>query len=254
MIFFVANDGTIINSFPSPVYQGSANVNSIYLVAPFAENLQASVAFKLPNEVWTNRYPMARANKLSGIINRDTGQVYSGWQFSMPNDITQYYGTVTAQFFFYSAQTGAVTATSSTSFTVGKGVPEILPENPTQDVYDLILSNISALQQQLNNGAYAARAIYAYNPTYTYGANEITYADGNGQYGVLVRSKTVNNTAPPFDAQGQLNTNWEIVADFDEIYTLVRYGVAVRDITLEFSPLDPRVSVDNETLIIKGGL
>ena len=58
MIFFVANDGTVINSVPSPVYQGSANANNIYLIAPFAENLQATVAFKLPNGVWTNRYSM----------------------------------------------------------------------------------------------------------------------------------------------------------------------------------------------------
>ncbi len=253
MIFFVANDGTVINSVPSPVYQGSANANNIYLIAPFAENLQATVAFKLPNGVWTNRYSMTPTGPIIGVINKQTGKPYAGWQFSMPNEITQYFGTVTAQFFFYSAYAGAIVATSSTSFTVGKGVPAILPDVPSEDVYETILSNLSALQQQLNNGAFAARAIYAYNSAYTYGANEITYTDAKGQYGVLVRSKVADNTSAPFNALGELNPNWETVADFDEIYQLVRYGVTVSGATLIFSPLDQNVSVKNETLIFKGG-
>ena len=41
MIFFVGNDGTVVKSAPSPVYQGGANANTVYLVAPFAENLSA---------------------------------------------------------------------------------------------------------------------------------------------------------------------------------------------------------------------
>lgn len=254
MIFFVANDGTVINSYPSPVYQGSANANNIYLVAPFAENLVATVAFKLPNGVYTERYPMTPTGEIAGLINEATGKPYSGWQFSMPNEITQYFGTVTAQFYFYAAERGKVLASSYTSFTVGKGVPEIDPNPPSDSVYDMILSYLAGLQQQLNNGTYAARAIYAYNPAYKYGANEITYTDGNGEYGAFVRSKVANNTQPPFNALGELNTNWEIVADFDEIYQWVRYGVAVSNATLIFSPLDPNVSVQNETLIFKGEL
>ena len=151
MIFFVANDGTIINSVPSPVYQGAANSNNIYLVAPFAQNLDAAVAFKLPNGVTTSRYPMVKVQKLTGIINEKTGQTYNGWQFCMPNEITQYFGTVNVQFFFYSAQSGVVTATSLTSFVVDKGVPTALPTAPSEDVYDAIMENISALSQEIKN-------------------------------------------------------------------------------------------------------
>lgn len=250
MIFFVANDGTVISSAPSPVYQGAVNANSIYLVAPFALNLQASVAFKLPNGVYTTRYPMTPVTELTGIVNKESGQTYNGWQFSMPNNITQYFGTVTAQFFFYNG--GMIAATSATSFVVEKGVPSILPPNPSEDVYDAIMSQLSALSQQLNNGAFAARAIYAWNSAYTYGAGEITYVDENGQYGALVRSTVSGNKNAPFNALGQLNPGWEIVADFDEIYKLARYGVTVRNATLIFSPLDPNVSVTNQTLIIGG--
>lgn len=163
MIFFVANDGTVIKSVPSPVYQGSANANNIYLIAPFASNLSVSVAFKLPNGVWTTRYAMTPLNEISGVINEQTGKPYVGWQFSMPNEITRYFGTVTAQFFFYSAQSGVVTASSSTSFTVGQGVPEVLPDQPAADVYELILSNISALMQEIKNISDKAIVIWGFN-------------------------------------------------------------------------------------------
>lgn len=151
MIFFVGNDGAIINSTPSPVYQGSANANDIFLVAPFAENLTVTVAFKLPNGVI--REPRAMTNKgfIESVINGQTKNQYAMWQFSLPNNITQYYGTVTAQFTFYGAN-GQMLNSSSTSFVVGKGVPVILPDTPTDTVYQDILKNIAQLQTEIANG------------------------------------------------------------------------------------------------------
>ncbi len=163
MIFFVGNDGTVINSVPSPVYQGSANTNNIYLIAPFAVNLQVTVAFKLPNGVWTERYPMTQVNELPQVINKETGKPYVGWQFSLPNNITEYFGTVTAQFFFYAGQGKVITASSSTTFTVERGVPEILPAAPSVDVYDLILDNFSLLQQQIANLSNKAVVVWGFN-------------------------------------------------------------------------------------------
>lgn len=219
MIFFVANDGTVIKSEPSPVYQGSANTNNIYLVAPFATNLSVTVAFQLPNGVRTSRYLMTPVNEISGVVNEVTGQVYSGWKFSMPNEITQYFGTVKAQFYFYSAQSDIITATSSTSFVIEQGVPEILPVAPRADVYETILSNLSLLQKQLNNGAFAARAIYAWNSTYTYGAGEITFYPDIGQFGAFVKSKVTGNlNNPPYDSEGKFNSRyWDLVLDFNQL-------------------------------------
>ncbi len=223
MIFFVANDGTVISSVPSPVYQGSVNVNNVYLIAPFAENLQVTVAFKLPNGVYTERFPMAQVQELRGIINEKTGKTYNGWQFSMPNEITQYFGTVTAQFFFYSAQGGVVTATSLVSFVVEKGVPQILPSAPSVDVYDKILENLSSLSEQLNNGALAARAIYQWNSTYVYGAGEITYYADFGEYGAFVKSLEANNNSEPF-VSGVFNRDkWQLISDFNILTEL--YGL-----------------------------
>ena len=56
MIFFVQSDGTITHIDPVPIYQGSANANTIYFVGAFAENNPVGVAFKLPNGIWTKPY------------------------------------------------------------------------------------------------------------------------------------------------------------------------------------------------------
>lgn len=223
MIFFVANDGTVMESVPSPVYQGSANANDIYLVAPFASNLQATVAFKLPNGVLTEQYALKLFGELEGVINKQTGKPYLGWQFSMPNEITRYFGVVTAQFFFYAADSTVVISTSSVTFTVGRGVPELLPNAPSADIYETILSNLSSIQQQLDNGTFTAKSIYAWNSTYAYGAGELVFYPQKGEYGVFLKSLTDNNKAEPY-VNGVLDTaNWLLVSDFNiltELYTL----------------------------------
>lgn len=223
MIFFVANDGTVMESVPSPVYQGSANANDIYLVAPFASNLQATVAFKLPNGVLTEQYAMTLFGELEGVINKQTGKPYLGWQFSMPNEITRYYGVVTAQFFFYAADSTVVISTSSVTFTVGRGVPELLPNAPSADIYETILSNLSSIQQQLDNGTFTAKSIYAWNSAYTYGAGELVFYPQKGEYGVFLKSLTDNNKAEPY-VNGVIDSaNWLLVSDFNiltELYSL----------------------------------
>lgn len=222
MIFFVGNDGTVISSVPEPVYQGSVNANTIYLIAPFAANLQVTVAFKLPNGVWTERYLMTQTNEITEVINKQTGKTYSGWQFSMPNEITQYYGTVTAQFFFYSGQ-GVITASSSTSFTVGRGVPEILPDTPSEDIYNEILDNLSILTQQVNNGTFAARSVFAWRQNEVYNVDELVYYPDKGEYGVFVKSLTDNNKAEPY-TDGKLNSvYWQEITDFNVLNGL--YGL-----------------------------
>lgn len=209
MIFFVGNDGTIIKSFSEYVYQGSANTNTIYLIAPFAVNSQVTVAFQLPNGTWTSPVAMTQQQALQNIVNKETGQTYAGWTYALPNNITQNFGVLTVQFFFYSASAGVITATSSAKLTVAKGVPSVLPETPSEDIYESILSNIAALQEQLNNGTFVARSIYAWNSTYTYGANEITFYPSIGDYGAFVQSlQTGNTNHQPYDSDGTLNSTW----------------------------------------------
>lgn len=217
MIFFVGNGGTVIKGLPSPVYQGSANANTVYLIAPFASNTQVTLAFKLPNGTVTEPAAMTAQGALEGVKNEQTGQTYAGWIYDLPNAVTALYGVVTVQFFFHNAE-GKVTASSSVSFNVGQGVPPVLPDAPSDDVYEQILANIGAMQEQLNNGFYAARAIYAWNSTYTYGAGEITFYPDIGNYGAFVKSVVANNTGNTPYTDGAINSAfWSEVVNFNTV-------------------------------------
>lgn len=218
MIYFVDNNGTVIDALTTPVNQGSVDTNNIYLIAPFASNLQFAVAFQLPNGLYTERYVMTPVGEIPNVQYAPTNTPYSIWSFTMPNDITQYYGTVYAQFYAYGTN-GQITATSRTSFVVAAGVPEQLPSTPTQDVYNQILTALSQYSSQLNSGAYAARSIYWWIDTYTYGMNEITFYPV-GTYGAFVKSLVTNNTGnQPYNSEGVLNSEyWAELVNFNTIF------------------------------------
>ena len=225
MIFFVGSGGTIVKSLPQPVYQGAANANTVYLVAPFVATSTVTVAFKLPNGVATSPAQMTQQGAVPGITD-ENGNEYSGWVYDLPASVTELYGVVTAQFYFYGAA-GKIIASSGTSFTVGRGVPSVLPEQPTPDIYAQILSDITALQTDLDNGFYAARAIYAWNSTYNYGANEITYYPV-GTYGAFVKSVNANNMGNAPYVDGVINSAyWTEVLNFNSAYAAMQNSVDV---------------------------
>lgn len=226
MIHFVDNNGTIIKTIESPVYQGSAESNNIILIAPFAANLQFTVAFFLPNGEITPRYAMTQGGTLNGVEYAPTNGAMAIWTFSMPNNITQYFGTVYAQFYAYGTN-GQITASSRTSFVVARGVPEELPDSPDQTIYNQILTALSQINTALNSGSYAARAIYWWINTYTYGMNEITFYP-IGTYGAFVRSTVTGNTGnQPYTDDGVLDSeHWKELVNFNKIYAAEQNAIA----------------------------
>lgn len=101
---------------------------------------------------------------------------------------------------------------------------------------EVIEGLINDLQSRLNEGAFAARAIYPYNSSYTYGANELVFYPYKGEYGVFLKSLVADNKVEPYDADGALNKeSWEEVTDFNilnELYGLktdVEQAVAVAE-------------------------
>lgn len=218
MLFFVDNRGTVISGKPSPVYQGAADTNNIVLVAPYAANLQLAVAFTLPNGVNTQPYMMTRGGAVNGVEFAPTGTGMAVWTFSMPSEITAHSGTVYAQFYAYGTN-GQITPTSRISFSVAKGVEADLPDTPEQNIYNQILTALSQLTSQLNDGAYAARAIYWWIDTFTYGMNEVTFYPV-GTYGAFVRSIAENNTGnQPYGDDSALDSaHWQELVNFNKIY------------------------------------
>lgn len=164
MLFFVANDGTIIKSGPSSVYQGSEDASCVSVVAPFATNAEVTAVFKLPNGELKSPLLLTNAGIVEGVINKASGKSYALWKRDLPEPITRYYGEATVQFFFYLPD--RVITTSASSFMVGRGVGVVLPDTPSQSIYEDILSSIASLRSQLDNGAFTARSIYQWNVYY----------------------------------------------------------------------------------------
>lgn len=152
MIFFANAEGTITKIITEPVYQGSALASRVVLVAPFP-NAMVTVAFTLPNGVHTSvnlTMPNMVQQDLQGII-APTGQKYNAWTYLLPRAITEYAGVVSVQFFVTSGVSGQILATFTTTLTVQKGVPAVLPETPTQDIYEQILEHLTIVEEKLNS-------------------------------------------------------------------------------------------------------
>lgn len=222
MILFSDANGTIQTNFGTPVYQGSANSNIIYLIAPYAPAASVLVGFQLPDGSAVAPVAMTPLNAVPGVQNAG-GTSYAGWSYVLPAKVTAKYGTVTAQFFFY-APTGestnptAIIATSATSFQVGRGAAAILPDTPDADVYESILSNLAQLQTDLNGGYYGARAIFPWSNGATYGLNEITFYPSIGTYGAFVQSVVAGNTNNAPYVDGAINSAyWKEVVNFNTV-------------------------------------
>ena len=98
MIYFSDASGTLTRCVPAQVYQGSAEGNRLFLVAPFAQNAEVYAAFRLPDGTSTERYRLDCAGAIGGISGQGGAGVY-GWQCALPACVTEQYGSVTVQFF-----------------------------------------------------------------------------------------------------------------------------------------------------------
>ena len=153
MIYIADASGTIKRVINSTVNQNSNLANEVILLAPFP-NAQVTVAFTLPNGVHTTESvatPNMAEFDLDGIIESASGDEYGLWQFLLPTAVTALAGQVQVQFYIYLGN-GAKLTTSPTFFNVQKGVPGILPEEPTPSVYAQILEELTRITAEIGSG------------------------------------------------------------------------------------------------------
>jgi hypothetical protein len=152
MIFFLKADGTLIKSAPDTVYQGSAEAGKIYVVAPLNAGMLVDVYYELPNGERWGAYLLENNGKV--INNEELPDGWALWSTTLESAITQYAGTLKAQFGFY--QSGAadkvpIITSQAVAITIAKGVVRDLPEAPTTDVYEQILNALSSIKQDIAN-------------------------------------------------------------------------------------------------------
>lgn len=205
MQFFMDSNGVIQASFPHPVNQGGQDAYNIALYAPFAAGTVITASFKLPNGEIKGVYQLTEVGAVNDV--EIAGAPARLWKMTIPGEITQYYGTVTAQF-FVSTATGTLPS-SSTSFIVARGVPQVIDDTSPLDT---ITENIASLQSDLNNGYFSAKGLREWNALYTYGLGELVYVSA-GDGNVLLESLKANNTDAPY-TDGELNTaSWKVALD-----------------------------------------
>lgn len=152
MIFFLKADGTLIKSAPDTVYQGSAEAGKIYVVAPLNAGMLVDVYYELPNGERWGAYLLENNGKV--IDDADLPEGWALWSTSLASAITQYAGTLKAQFGFYQSGTAdkvPLITSQAVAITIAKGVVRDLPEAPTTDVYEQILNALSSIKQDIVN-------------------------------------------------------------------------------------------------------
>lgn len=145
MIFIINSQGTTQSVLHEPVYQGSNGANQIILVAPFAQSVNPTVAFTLPNGIQTEPLLMTPFQNNTGEILYDADKnAYNMWSVDIDYPITEYAGLVDVQFTLYLGSE-KVLGTYTSAFEVGKGVPNTLPKSPSLDTYAQILNYLSSI-------------------------------------------------------------------------------------------------------------
>lgn len=152
MIFFFKSDGTLIQSAPETVYQGSAEAGKVYVVAPLNANMLVDVYYELPNGERWGAYLLE--NNGTVINNEELPDGWALWSTTLESAITQYAGTLKAQFGFYQSGTAdkvPLITSQGVAITIAKGVVRDLPSAPTADVYAHIVNAISSIKQDILN-------------------------------------------------------------------------------------------------------
>ena len=152
MIFFFKSDGTLIKSAPETVYQGSEEAGKVYVVAPLNANMLVDVYYELPNGERWGAYLLE--NNGTVINNEELPDSWALWSTTLESAITQYAGTLKAQFGFYQSGTAdkvPLITSQGVTITIAKGVVRDLPSVPTSDVYAQIVNSISSIKQDIAN-------------------------------------------------------------------------------------------------------
>ena len=152
MIFFLKADGTLIKSAPDTVYQGSAEAGKIYVVAPLNAGMLVDVYYELPNGERWGAYLLENNGKV--INNEELPDGWALWSTTLDSAITQYAGTLKAQFGFYQSGTAdkvPLITSQAVTITIAKGVVRDLPSAPPDAAYSLIVNAISSIKQDIAN-------------------------------------------------------------------------------------------------------
>lgn len=164
-----ANGNIQAPTIPENVYQGSNLANEIVFLAPLPQSNQCSITFRLPNGTVTEQQFMTPYTDVPSQYD------LSAWVFKINKDITALYGQVSFQIRVYGAvnvddidNTTTIVSSCQGTFPVLRGVAPLPSSTPSSSTFNDILTYLSAMSSDLENGWLEARGLLPYHEDFEY--------------------------------------------------------------------------------------
>lgn len=218
MIFYANGDGKIVNAVSERVFQGAAGAYRLGLVSPFAESDTVTAVFTLPAGKTCAPVLLRTDFSLYGISDTE-GNPFVVRSALLPAPVLQNYGKVTIQFIvrYNGAEGSEAFALEPCIFTVERGVREDIPQEPSDRVYERLLSALAGLNSNVLEGRYGARSLMAWSEDRRYGAGELVFAFLSEGRTCIMKSLVSENAEPPF-IEGACNGDyWEEIFNFNAL-------------------------------------
>lgn len=183
--FFAVTAGKILPS-ASVVAGGSAILEATVNATIFATKVQygGQYVFEYNGEVW----------RLDGnAVN------LSDYGITLTSGVPQSDSTLTVT---YKAGSVKRQATAIVSVPINKGNEIILPETPSQTIYDQILAALASIQNDIDNGWFESKALLPWDSAFTYKQGDVVFHNG-----LLFKLRaTTNRGTEPTEYEGQTST------------------------------------------------
>lgn len=142
MLFYFDSSGNLLKSVPGNVYQGSNKASIVYVTIPLPTSVTATANIKLPNGVYLK--PQLVSNGAIPNTSIDGELNFALWSLELEKTMTAYAGDLEIQFAFYPPNMDKIT-TANIIIPILRGNPTVLPEEPTEDIYEQILTVLSQI-------------------------------------------------------------------------------------------------------------
>lgn len=182
--FFAVTAGKILPS-ASITSGGAIIIDATVNAAIFATKVQSSGQYVF-------RYSGAEWRLDGNAVN------LSDYGITLTSGVPQSGSTLTVT---YTAGSVKRQATTIVSVPINKGNEIILPETPSQTIYDQILAALASIQNDIDNGWFESHAILPWDSGFKYKQGDLVYHKGyiwqkNNSYGMSEPSISEDNSSP----------------------------------------------------------
>lgn len=247
MIIFAKADGTVIETKPTPFYQGSSLKGSIYLVAPFPNTNGVTIQFQLPNGNLTKAYPMTPTGEVEGVML--DGYEVSAWTWNVKNAmVTAIPGVVTATIKVIDTDNNVTSIVSS--FSIIKGTPNALDvSTPSPSEWETIISELNAIGGKVTK---PLMTNFEYNPLT--GESVKSYNNGAVQTVEFPRALPEGYYLEEYQSftKTEFTNAWETLddSDFSKMLTIENSTIQTNEFDIAVFRLDGNIAEKMNPLIV----